>query len=139
MGVDPLPPAHLRVRPTGVRRTCRRAGETKKNTHPKNITAVLRGQACMFSHGALTEDGRAMLDRWVDEREAIEAAVSQHRRTCPRCVWRWSWKRGLCRTYTPCPPSPHLYTHTHTHPPAPPSPAPPMPSLGFGVWHVARP
>ena len=36
MGVNSTSPAHLRVRTTG--RTCRRAGEIKEYTHPKNCT-----------------------------------------------------------------------------------------------------
>ena len=40
MGVNSIPPARLHVRPMGVHRTCRWAGEIKKNTHPKKITAL---------------------------------------------------------------------------------------------------
>ena len=47
MGVNPISPGSPHVRPTGVHRTCEAPDEIKKNTHPKNITALFRdhGQA----------------------------------------------------------------------------------------------
>ena len=42
MGGKSTSPAHLHARPTG--RTCGEPGETKKNTHPKNITVLFREQ-----------------------------------------------------------------------------------------------
>ena len=41
-GVNPTSPAHLHVRP--MERTCRCAGEIKKNTHPEIFTALFREQ-----------------------------------------------------------------------------------------------
>ena len=43
IGVNSISPAHLHVRPMG--RTCRWAGEIKKNTHPKFFPALFREQA----------------------------------------------------------------------------------------------
>ena len=43
-GVNPIPPSSPHVRPMGVHRTCGEPDEIKKNTHPKNITALIRDQ-----------------------------------------------------------------------------------------------
>ena len=43
MAANPISPAHPHARPTG--RTCRWAGEIKKNTHPESFTALFREQA----------------------------------------------------------------------------------------------
>ena len=45
MWANSISPAHPRVRPMGALSTCRRAGEIKKITHPKNATALFRDQA----------------------------------------------------------------------------------------------
>ena len=51
MGVNSISPAHLHVRPVGVHRTCRWAGEIKKNAHPKDFTALLRDQVWFNAAG----------------------------------------------------------------------------------------
>ena len=43
MGVNPISSGSPHVRPMG--RTCGEPDEIKKNTHPKNITALVRDQA----------------------------------------------------------------------------------------------
>ena len=42
VGVNPISPGSPHVRPMGVHRTCGEPDEIKKNTHPKNVTALFR-------------------------------------------------------------------------------------------------
>ena len=44
MGVNPISSGSPHVRPMGVHRTCGEPDEIKKNTHPKNFTALFRVQ-----------------------------------------------------------------------------------------------
>ena len=67
MGVNPISPGSPHVRPMGVHRTCGGPDEIKKNTHPKNITALFRDRS-----GALT------ICQWVYVRDFPAGHVGMH-------------------------------------------------------------
>ena len=64
MAVNPFSSGPPHVRPIGMHRTCGEPDETKKNTHPKNITALFRLQGEVWK-GTLADADNAKVPEYM--------------------------------------------------------------------------